>query len=470
MQLAGVVICGLVSDRTTLEAICVDEFWATLPGPCAVAYTAEMAQHFAAALALVRGGTYHLNVDCAHGVGGIAVTSLAANIHLELIKPTYPADSPRVCLHTFNTLTHDKHLLNNKCGADFVKWVVFTVALVSPQLGLTSEGTDEMTMLRPLIIYLRDILLAETYNFTCIRAMLVFDFSEEKRLVETITYGVQRMNFTAFLNFLLAPVELNLGVGFAQKSDSVIPALKKKIVYICCQGAKSASCWLTDQSSWTFESYDLQRVGAVRASSIIIATCVALSSTAFLSCSELYGFRPQLTPSEDNSLAFTGPTNERWASIDGDADRLIYFYPDPVPGCAERVELIDGDRIAVLFASFIIRELKRHTPMPNLRLGVVQTAYSNAAATTHLRRDLDVEVAYAKTGVKYLHKTAKTFDFGIYFESNGHGTVLLSAAAEKFLAGLPSDSLLRAFFNLVNSAVGDALSDLLLVEFVLATG
>lgn len=268
---------------------------------CEVAYTAEMAQRFAAALALLRGGTYHLNVDCAHGVGGIAVASLAAYLHLELIKPNYPADSPRVCLHTYNTLTHDKPLLNNKCGADFVK---------------------------------------------------------------------------------------------------------------------------------------------------------------------LYGLRPQLTPSQDNSLAFTGPSNERWASIDGDADRLIYFYP--VQGSAEHVELIDGDRIAVLFASFIIRELKRQTPVPSLRLGVVQTAYSNAAATAYLQRDLGVEVTYAKTGVKYLHKAAKTFDFGIYFEANGHGTVLLSAAAKQFLTSLPSDNLLSVFFSLVNTAVGDALSDLLLVEFVLA--
>lgn len=28
------------------------------------------------------------------------------------------------------------------------------------------------------------------------------------------------------------------------------------------------------------------------------------------------------------------------------------------------------------------------------------------------------------SGVKYLHHEAKNFDIGIYFESNGHGTVL----------------------------------------------
>lgn len=30
------------------------------------------------------------------------------------------------------------------------------------------------------------------------------------------------------------------------------------------------------------------------------------------------------------------------------------------------------------------------------------------------------------TGVKYLHHEAKVFDIGIYFEANGHGTVLFT--------------------------------------------
>lgn len=30
----------------------------------------------------------------------------------------------------------------------------------------------------------------------------------------------------------------------------------------------------------------------------------------------------------------------------------------------------------------------------------------------------------ASTGVKHLHKKALEFDIGIYFEANGHGTVL----------------------------------------------
>jgi hypothetical protein len=36
-------------------------------------------------------------------------------------------------------------------------------------------------------------------------------------------------------------------------------------------------------------------------------------------------------------------------------------------------------------------------------------------------------VVFAKTGVKYVHHKAEQFDIGVYFESNGHGTVIFSA-------------------------------------------
>lgn len=80
------------------------------------------------------------------------------------------------------------------------------------------------------------------------------------------------------------------------------------------------------------------------------------------------------------------------------------------------------------------------------------------------------------TGVKHLHAAAHHYDIGVYFEANGHGTVLFSekciktlqsASAEK---GEASDavSTLLAFSQLINQSVGDALSDMLMVEAVLA--
>ena len=39
----------------------------------------------------------------------------------------------------------------------------------------------------------------------------------------------------------------------------------------------------------------------------------------------------------------------------------------------------------------------------------------------------------AKTGVKHLHHAAKHFDIGVYFEANGHGTVLHYTAHQSML-------------------------------------
>lgn len=40
-------------------------------------------------------------------------------------------------------------------------------------------------------------------------------------------------------------------------------------------------------------------------------------------------------------------------------------------------------------------------------------------------------MACVPTGVKFLHHRALEFDVGVYFEANGHGTVVFSPAASK---------------------------------------
>jgi len=78
--------------------------------------------------------------------------------------------------------------------------------------------------------------------------------------------------------------------------------------------------------------------------------------------------------------------------------------------------------------------------------------------------------------VKHLHHAAKRYDIGVYFEANGHGTVLFSPNALQTLHTVEPRSpdsknaikQLLAFSNLINQAVGDAISDMLLVEIVLA--
>ncbi|KAL5724269.1 phosphoacetylglucosamine mutase [Ranunculus cassubicifolius] len=116
----------------------------------------------------------------------------------------------------------------------------------------------------------------------------------------------------------------------------------------------------------------------------------------------------------------------------------------------------------------------------SIKLGVVQTAYANGASTDYLKQ-LGLEVVLTPTGVKYLHEKAAEYDIGIYFEANGHGTILFSEEFISWLEGRTNElgiaskgseqhkAALRllAISNLINQAVGDALSGILLVEAIL---
>lgn len=168
------------------------------------------------------------------------------------------------------------------------------------------------------------------------------------------------------------------------------------------------------------------------------------------------------------------------ASLDGDSDRIVFFTVTD-----GQMRLQDGDKIACLLCRFLQAEyqaLQADAPnIPAIRLGVVQTAYANGASTQYLQGVLSAEgIVIAKTGVKYVHHAAvEHFDVGVYFEANGHGTILFGpkfyqcmAQADAVLRGkkcrgsvaLQRLSVLPA---LVNQAVGDALSDLLLVDAIL---
>jgi len=165
-------------------------------------------------------------------------------------------------------------------------------------------------------------------------------------------------------------------------------------------------------------------------------------------------------------------TNVRCVSVDGDADRIVYYYIDT----NDKFHLLDGDRIATLIAGYLMELVEKSNL--DLQLGLVQTAYSNGSSTSYISKTLKVPVACVPTGVKHLHLKAVEYDIGIYFEANGHGTVIFSDKASKRICGaaedssLPADQLhaietLAALMDVINQTVGDAISDLLVVETVL---
>lgn len=135
-------------------------------------------------------------------------------------------------------------------------------------------------------------------------------------------------------------------------------------------------------------------------------------------------------------------------SIDGDADRIIGFTTQNGV-----FKLLSGDKLAVLFAHFINKHLLSSTT----QCAIVQTAYANGASTQYIKSQLkSFDVVCTPTGVKHLHHAAKQYDLGIYFEANGHGTVLIKDA-------LTTTPVLKYLACLTSQVTGDALGNLLAV-------
>lgn len=196
---------------------------------------------------------------------------------------------------------------------------------------------------------------------------------------------------------------------------------------------------------------------------------------------------PRVTAAESDVERATKAS--AWCSLDGDADRIVYYLPSS--SGARDVALLDGDRIAILHALELAKDLEMLTTRHGdqsahglATIGVVQTAYANGGSTAYLKTLGDcVRTAYAKTGVKHLHHVAVTrFDVSVYFEANGHGAVLFSpravaqlrhlaekeSAADGEKASLgPAQRLLLYADGLINQAVGDAFSALLFVSLAL---
>lgn len=170
------------------------------------------------------------------------------------------------------------------------------------------------------------------------------------------------------------------------------------------------------------------------------------------------------------SLEGTLAAGQRAASFDGDADRLMYYYADD----DLKFRMLDGDKIATLVADFIVGLVDSAGLGGKIQVGTVQTAYANGSSTRYLEKRLPVKCV--PTGVKHLHHAAEEFGVGVYFEANGHGTVLFSPETLDLLAShqpteraqIAATEDLVQLTKLINSTVGDALSDLLLVETILA--
>jgi phosphoacetylglucosamine mutase len=143
-------------------------------------------------------------------------------------------------------------------------------------------------------------------------------------------------------------------------------------------------------------------------------------------------------------------------SVDGDADRVVAF--DCIDADGRLLSpgtgvLIDGDRIIALIAMTLKDIARGLGDAFNLTTGVVQTAYANGGSTKFIRDKLKLAIEMAATGVKYTHHAATHFDLGIYFEANGHGTLLIDENSRHAVEQASTD---RALYRIQRLAADDS--------------
>ena len=79
---------------------------------------------------------------------------------------------------------------------------------------------------------------------------------------------------------------------------------------------------------------------------------------------------------------------QRCASLDGDADRIVFYFQNN----QGTFKLLDGDKIATLAAGFIMKLVQEARVMfedgSPIRVGLVQTAYANGSSTSYVKEEL----------------------------------------------------------------------------------
>ncbi|KXN67226.1 hypothetical protein CONCODRAFT_43113 [Conidiobolus coronatus NRRL 28638] len=168
---------------------------------------------------------------------------------------------------------------------------------------------------------------------------------------------------------------------------------------------------------------------------------------------------------------FSSDTGARFTSLDGNADRLVYYYSDSE---TKALKLIDGDKISSLAAMFV-KNLIQKANLSHLKIGVIQSPYANGSSTRYLTEVLELPVTISKACARNFHYNFETYDIGIYFEPKGHGDILFSPSTLKSIKDAKPQSpdqeqalsTIKAFIDLVSHTSGDALSNMLMVEAIL---
>jgi phosphoacetylglucosamine mutase len=150
----------------------------------------------------------------------------------------------------------------------------------------------------------------------------------------------------------------------------------------------------------------------------------------------------------------------RFYHLDGDCDRMVMTFNDE----DQHLHIFDGDHLLLLFISFIRKVYENSN---GYKIGAVHTGYANSGlvlAINKIAEDYPCLINIRTgTGVAKLIKGSTAADMAVYFEPNGHGSILVSAnCKEEFMK-----SAIAPLFELTNPAIGDGIANIRAVEYML---
>lgn len=168
----------------------------------------------------------------------------------------------------------------------------------------------------------------------------------------------------------------------------------------------------------------------------------------------------------NNSNKIRCSSDKLHASFDGDADRII-FYSKLHNDDESMIHLMDGDHISFLILKYVIHCLELDVSFSkDIKIGIVHTAYSNGgfidAVDEQIKKNnskIKIDRVCVPTGIKNLIKYAKQYDVGIYFESNGHGSVIIN--------NFHNIHELNIIGEIFNKLIGDSIANLLGISYIL---
>jgi len=142
------------------------------------------------------------------------------------------------------------------------------------------------------------------------------------------------------------------------------------------------------------------------------------------------------------------------ASLDGDADRIVFYFADH-----KQLNILNGDYIAALILTYLSKVVQE---TDELQIAYVYTGYTNEACVDYIKslkfaKKTQVSHFCTATGVKHLHNKACKYDIGVYFEQNGHGNVIFNKKPKHL-------EKIAAFFH---PNIGDGIMDFYAVLFIL---